>query len=303
MPPKIDPLRAYSSVGLLFHSRYRLDAQLGTGGAGCVYRALDTRLNRMVALKIFIADGPEVEWLKCFRSEAVSIASLSHSSVVGIYDFDETDELFYLALELIPGRDLWTLLAEREDILPLSASLSLCRNILNALDYIRCQGVLHRDLKPENVMVRDEQFNICLTDFGLASTSGANQMTHEGSIAGSAYYLAPEVTYGQRADERSDLYALGVILYELTTGQLPFYDENPIRVMSQHRNDPPLPPTYLNSNLPAALETIIMKLLAKRPEERFQSAAEARAALDQATFGQANARRRGQNYGDYSLQL
>jgi len=289
MTPKTDPLRVYASIGLLFHSRYRLEAQLGVGGAGSVYRALDTRLDRLVAIKIFMADGWEADWSDRFRGEAVTIARLSHPGVVRIYDFEETDGLFYLALELIPGRDLWVLLAERKGILPLPASVSICRNILDALDYTHSQGVIHCDLKPENVMVTDGQFHICLTDFGVASNSRAKQTTCEGIIAGSVYYLAPEVIYGQPADERSDLYALGVMLYELSTGRLPFYDESPAEVMLQHRNDPPPRPTSLNTDLPPALETIIMILLAKRPDERFQSAAEARAALNQVGFAYGTA--------------
>jgi serine/threonine protein kinase len=288
MISKFDLLQVYSAVESLFHGRYRLEAHLGAGGTGGVYRALDTRLDRLVALKIFVGDEQATQRLEYFRSEAVNIARLSHSGIVRIYDFNETDNLFYLALELISGQDLWTLLAERKDILPLHTSLRLCRNVLDAMNYLHCQGVIHRDLKPENVMVRDEQFNICLIDFGLAATSGVNQDTREGVIAGSVYYLAPEVIYGQRPDERSDLYALGVMLYELTTGQLPFYDENPRQVMVQHRNDPPLPPTYLNMDIPTSLEIIILKLLAKRPDERFQSAAEVRKALDDVAFDQLN---------------
>jgi eukaryotic-like serine/threonine-protein kinase len=253
MTLKIDPLKLYSSIGLLFHSRYRLEALLGAGGAGVVYRALDTRLDRPVALKIFRGDTRDTGWRAGLRSEAVNLARLSHAGIVRIYDFNEADDLVYLALELIPGRDLWTVLAEREAILPLHASLRLCRNILEALDYAHRHGVIHRDLKPENVMVRDAQFNICLTDFGLAFHSGTGEIPCVASIAGSAYYLAPEVIRGQRADARSDLYALGVLLYELTTGQLPFYDEDPMAVMSQHLNDPPPQPTWLNPELPAAL--------------------------------------------------
>jgi eukaryotic-like serine/threonine-protein kinase len=284
MTLKIDPLQVYASIGLLFHNRYLLKAQLGIGGAGNVYRALDIRLDRLVAIKIFVTEGRGIDWSDRFRSEAVTIARLSHSGVVRIYDFDETDGLFYLALELIPGRDLWALLAEHEDILPLATSVRICRNILDSLDYIHRQGVIHCDLKPENVMVVDEQFHICLTDFGVASNSRAKQTISEGIIAGSAYYLAPEVIDGQRADERSDLYALGVMLYELSTGRLPFYDESPVEVMLQHRDNPPLLATRLNTEIPTALESIIMKLLAKYPDERFQSAAEARTALNQVIF-------------------
>jgi serine/threonine-protein kinase len=135
-------------------------------------------------------------------------------------------------------------------------------------------------------MVLDEQMHICLVDFGLAYIAGANRLTHEGLVYGSAYYLAPEVIRGQRADERSDLYALGVMLYELCTGRLPFYDENPAQVMSQHCHNLPLLPGRLNADVPASLETVILKLLAKRPDERFQSAREARAALDRVAFAQ-----------------
>ena len=281
-----DPLKMYSSIGALFHNRYWLQAQLGMGGTAGVYHALDTRLDRPVAIKILATDQGDTQRLERVRREATSIAKLAHPGIVRIYDFDQSDGLFYLSLELIAGCDLWTLLAECDDILPLPSSVNICLSILDALDYAHRQGVIHRDLKPENVIV-NQQFQVSLVDFGLASIRGVSRIMCDGIVYGSVYYLAPEVIQGQLADERSDLYAFGVMLYELTTGRLPFYDASPAKVISYHENNLPPRPTSLNAEIPSALEAIILKLLAKHPDERFQSAAEARAALDQVTFAQS----------------
>lgn len=271
--------KTFPSVGQLFDERYQLVAQLGSGGGSVVFRALDTRLNREVALKVLGAGEMDSEAIARFRREAISVARLTHPGIVTIYDFDESDGLPYIVLELVPGVDLWKMMYEQRVEFKPEASIKICVNILDALAYAHAQGVVHRDLKPENVMVMDDELHTKVTDFGLAYIRGQSRITRDGVIAGSAYYMAPEVAGGKASDHRVDLYALGVMLYELLTGRLPFYSENPIAVISHHLYDAPLPPSRIKPDISPALEAIILKLLAKRPEDRFSSAEAVRDAL------------------------
>jgi len=263
--------KAFPAVGMPFAERYQLEAMLGSGSGSVVFKALDSRLNRPVALKVLTPDEMDTAGLERFRREALSIARLSHPGIVTIYDFSEADGLPYLVLELVAGVDLWQLVYGQQTRLSIADCLKISMSILEALDYAHTQGVVHRDLKPENVMV-DHAYNTKVTDFGLAYIRGQNRITKDGTRAGTAYYIAPEVADGKASDHRADLYALGCILYELLAGRLPFYSENPLAVISQHLYDAPLPPSDHNAAISPILDAIVLKLLAKRPEDRFQSA-------------------------------
>lgn len=261
------------TIGEEFDNRYLLERHLGSGGGSSVFRALDTRLSRQVAIKILSATEIDAEGIARLRREAVTIARLNHPGIVTLYDFETAEgNIPYLVLEFIDGDDLWALLYDQHRVFTPHESIKLCLKILDALDYAHQQGVIHRDLKPENVMITDVHLTPKVMDFGLASIRGQKRITQEGVIAGSAYYISPEVALGKLTDHRVDLYALGVMLYELVTGRLPFYAENPLVVISQHAHDAPIPPRHIQPAISPTLEAIILKLLSKNPDERFSSA-------------------------------
>lgn len=274
----------FPDVGSLFADRYQIEAPLGSGGESVVFRALDTRLNRHVALKLLSPQALDEDGLARFRREAMSVARLSHPGIVTLYDFDQEDGIPYLILELVPGSDLWAMMYENAQRLSINDGLSIIYHVLDALTYAHSLDVVHRDLKPENVMVIDDKLHTKVMDFGLAYIRGQqSRITKEGVISGSAYYISPEVADGQEADNRADLYAVGVMLYEIVTGRLPFYSENSVAVIMQHLHEAPTPPTKFNADLSSALEAVILRLLAKNPRDRYPSATAAKQALIDAT--------------------
>jgi|GEM_PF-1365056 len=272
--------RTFPEIGDTFAERYTLLSLLGSGGGSAVFKALDTRLDREIALKILSGDEMDQAGIARFKREAISIARLNHTSIVTIFDFDEFGGQPYLALELVNGQDLWELMYESKTELSVEDGIKICRNILDALQYAHERGVVHRDLKPENVMIINDEFDSRVTDFGLAHIRGQSRITREGVISGSAYYIAPEVANSQPSDHRVDLYALGVMLYELCAFRLPFYAENPLAVIAQHIHETPRPPSQLNPDITPILEAIILKLLSKNPDDRFATAQVVIDALD-----------------------
>ena len=252
--------------------RYRLVTWLGEGGMGAVYRAHDEILNRDVAIKFLPPKQmANVETRDRFLREARVVARLSHPNIMALYDADRERDWYYLILEYIAGRDLHLIAQERDQAFPVSEALAIIRNVLEALAYAHAQGVVHRDIKPENVMVTPEG-QVKVTDFGLSIAQGETRLTHENVIVGTALYLAPEVAEGAPADSRSDLYAVGAVLYELLTGQPPFVGDNPMQVISQMLTKPITRPRLLNAIIPSDLEEVVIKLLAKDPAERYPSA-------------------------------
>ncbi|MGH2593929.1 MAG: protein kinase domain-containing protein, partial [Anaerolineae bacterium] len=259
-------------IGALLQGRYRLDAELGRGGMGVVYRAHDTLLDRDVAVKVLSDTKLGTEGRARLLREAQSAAQLNHPNVVSVHDAGEADGAPFIVMELVEGESLHARRpTAREDM------LTVVRQMCAALDHAHAHGIVHRDLKPENVLITPDG-TAKLMDFGLAR-SGASRISTEGAIVGTVFYLAPEQALGQAIDGRADLYALGVMLYELTTGRLPFAGDDPLAVISQHLHAPVEPPRALRPDLPPALETIILKLLAKNPADRFASAREVEAAL------------------------
>ncbi len=277
-------------------NRYRLVRWLGEGSMGAVYRALDETLGRDVAIK-FLLPGKVAagEASARFLREARAVARLSHPNVLTLYDVGRhtvpasqgEGDWHYLVLEYIPGQDLHALMLERGGPLPLRQALLAARGVLGALAYAHGQGIVHRDVKPENIMLTPDG-QVRLTDFGLALARGDARLTQEDVLVGTVLYLAPEVIQGQPPDHRSDLYALGAVLYELLTGQPPFGGDTLQAALAQILSAPLEPPRSLKQDIPAELERVIVRLLARDPADRYASAQDVLADLpDAAETGDA----------------
>lgn len=252
--------------------RYRLTAELGQGGMGTVYRAHDELLDRPVAVKLLTDSNLGSEGRNNLLREAKLTAQLNHPNIVTVYDAGESEGAPFIVMELVEGTSLYQSPPES-----LETTLTLASQICAALEHAHQHKVIHRDLKPENILVGPEG-TYKLMDFGLAR-SITSRLTSEGIIVGTVFYLAPEQAMGEDIDGRADLYSLGVMLYELTTGQLPFQADDPLAVISQHLHAPVVPPSAIRPDLPAALEAVILRLLAKDPQARFATAAEVQAEL------------------------
>jgi tetratricopeptide (TPR) repeat protein len=265
------------AIGTTLRDRYRLDGELGRGGMGIVYRATDLELHRQVAVKVLsatTADGRE----RMIR-EARATAALNHPHIVAVHDVGQTGGQTFLVMELVPGPRLSQ--ARPHD---LKRIVTIALQICDALEHAHANAIVHRDLKPDNVLLSDsgELSNVKLADLGLALPADAARISRAGLIVGTASYMAPEQALGQPVDARTDLYSLGVLLYELTTGRLPFKGEDPLTIVSQHVHAPVVPPRVIRADIPRRLEALILKLLAKDPNQRFSSASETRAALIEA---------------------
>jgi tetratricopeptide (TPR) repeat protein len=268
-------------IGTLLRDRYRLDAKLGEGGMGIVYRAHDNLLDRPVAVKTLTPALFGEEGARRLVREAQSAARLNHPNVVSIYDAVEEGGQFAIVMELVEGQTLRELLP-----VPIGRLVEITIQVLEGLEYAHTQGIVHRDIKPENIVVTADG-TAKLMDFGLARSEGRSRLTQTGIVVGTVAYLAPEQALGGQVDGRSDLYALGAVVYEAVSGRPPFESEDPISVITQHINVPPVAPHWHNPAVPEALERIILKLLAKDPARRYQSAQEALDALTAARTGVA----------------
>jgi tetratricopeptide (TPR) repeat protein len=264
------------SLGTVLRDRYRLDSELGRGGMGTVYRATDLELQREVAVKILSAASHTSDGRQRLIREARAAAALNHPHIVTIHDVGEAAGLPFLVMELVAGPRL-----SQAKPTELSRVVNIAVQICAALEHAHAASIVHRDLKPDNVLLSgpSQASNVKLADLGLALPADGARISRVGVIVGTAAYMAPEQALGQPVDGRSDLYALGVVLYELTTGRLPFTGDDPLTVISQHVHAHVVPPRVLRPDLPLALETIIVRLLAKDPAQRFSTAAETRDAL------------------------
>jgi ABC-type oligopeptide transport system substrate-binding subunit/type II secretory pathway predicted ATPase ExeA len=264
-------------------NRYQLAAELGHGAMGTVFRAYDTLLQRDVAVKVVNNAGLGTEGRARLLHEARAAAKLNHPNIIAIYDAGETDDQPFIVMELLAGQTL-----RQYQIHSLTETIDLAQQICAALEHAHASGIIHRDLKLENVMVAVESQpnspeghgpRVKLMDFGLAFTNNASRLTQEGALVGTINYLAPEMIGGQPASAASDLYALGVMLYELAAHRAPFEGETMMAVLSQHLYAPIVPPSTYNPELPAALDALIVQLLAKRSQDRPVSAADVRRRL------------------------
>ena len=259
--------------------RYKVTKKLGEGGKGIVFKAEDTRLGRIVAIKLIKGEGLDQESFARFEQEARATASLSHPHIVSIYDIGQEGESHYLILEFVDGPNLGGLIRSQPGArCDTATTLRICSQVCQALEYAHSHGILHRDIKPENIMITSAGLPK-LMDFGLARALGGPNITQRGVIVGTPSYLPPEQALGKRSDARSDLYSLGCVLYEMVTGRPPFHGDDPVKVIFSHINDLPVMPRKLAPEIPEALERVILKLLAKDPDQRYQSATELFQAL------------------------
>jgi beta-lactam-binding protein with PASTA domain/predicted Ser/Thr protein kinase len=265
-------------IGMMFDGRYRILRKLGSGGMANVYLAEDEELGRRVAIKILNdRHANDDQFVERFRREAKNAAGLSHPNIVSIYDRGEAEGTYYIAMEYLEGRSLKERIVA-EGPLPIASAIEIARQILRAVGFAHRRQIVHRDIKPHNVLLvqdgpgdGDERFKV--TDFGISRTA-TSQMTEAGSIVGTAQYLSPEQARGAPVDQRSDIYSVGIVLYELLTGQLPFTGETPLEIAMKHLSEIPRAPSELRPELPTDLDMIVLRALAKDPADRFESAEE-----------------------------
>lgn len=264
--------------GTVLGKRYRIGERIGGGGMAVVYKADDIMLGRTVAVKVLRSQfAGDDEFIRRFRREAQSVASLSHPGIVSIYDVGEDQGLHYIVMELVEGETLKQLI-DREAPLPPAQVATIGMQVLDAMEAAHQRRIVHRDIKPHNILVtRDGRIKV--TDFGIARATGMDTQTNTGSIMGSAHYFSPEQARGIGVGEKSDLYSVGVVLYEMATGTVPFQGESPISVALKHVQDEVTPAGRLNAQVPVELDEIILRAMEKEPDDRFESAGQMRGAL------------------------
>ncbi|MGV9265874.1 protein kinase domain-containing protein [Kitasatospora sp. NPDC003701] len=274
-------------LGTVGDGRYRLTHRLGRGGMAEVFAAQDVRLGRTVAVKLLRPELAQDDIARLrFTREAHAVAALNHHSIVAVYDTGEEyvgdESTPYIVMELVEGRTVRELLVD-EEAPPVDQALIIIAGVLEALAYSHRHGIVHRDIKPANVIITTTGA-VKVMDFGIARalTGTASTMTQTGMVMGTPQYLSPEQALGKPVDHRSDLYAAGCMLYELLTLRPPFTGDTPLSVVYQHVQDMPVPPSQANQRVPAALDPLVLRSLAKNPDDRFQDADEFRAHLQHA---------------------
>jgi eukaryotic-like serine/threonine-protein kinase len=270
-------------VGQILQNRYAIDARLGEGAMGVVYRAHDRSLGRDVAIKLLSAGADDASTRARLVHEARAAAALNHPNIVAVHDTGEDAGVPFVIMELVTGGNL-----AGQRALPIERLCEIGIELCAALDHAHTHGIVHRDLKPENVLL-GANGTVKLADLGIARMARGTRLTQAGTLLGTADYLAPEQALGAEVDGRADLYALGVVLYELAAGRLPFTGDDALIVISQHLNAPVVPPSTYREGLPPALEAVILKLLAKVPEERYANARATAEALEAASRAPAPA--------------
>jgi serine/threonine protein kinase len=267
--------------------KYRVLEPLGRGGMARVYRAYHPQLDRYVAIKVLRADLVEMgeikaeSWRARFRREAQAVAALRHPHIVQVFDFDVQDDVYYMVMELLEGDTLKTRLNDyrvRDERMGWGESVRVLLDVLDGLAYAHSEGMVHRDIKPSNVLLT-RRGQAVLADFGIAQIVGGTRHTASGALLGTFNYMAPEQGLEGRSDARSDVYALGIVLYEMLTQRTPFEADTPLAVLMKHVNDPLPLPRAIDPTIPQSFERVVLKALAKEPEDRYQSAEEMARAL------------------------
>ena len=268
-------------IGRTIANRYEIINKTGVGGMATVYMAKDKVLNRNVAIKVlkdeFTTDD---EFVKRFNSEAQSAASLSHPNIVSIYDVGNEDGIYYIVMELVRGKTLKQIITE-EGALPWKWSVNIAMQIASALETAHKNNIVHRDIKPHNIIITEDGV-AKVTDFGIAKAVSNSTITAFGTTIGSVHYFSPEQAKGGYTDAKSDIYSLGVVMYEMLTGKVPFDSDTSVSVALKHMQEPPVPPMQINENIPKAVNEIILKAMEKEPMARYQTATEMLRDLSQA---------------------
>ncbi len=271
-------------AGRVLNDRYALAEELGRGGMAQVFRAVDRNLEREVAVKVLPPSfAHEERFVERFRQEARASAALNHRNIVGVYDTGLSDQLYYIVMELVDGPNLSEVIEDVGQV-DLEHSLDLAVQIANALDAAHAQGIIHRDIKPANILfTRDGVAKV--SDFGIARVVADATQAFTDSFLGSVRYIAPEQAQAQSIDERTDIYALGCVLYEMLTGSAPFTADMPVAVLHQHVNRPPDPPSHRTEGLSEDVDAVVLHALEKDPEDRYPSAAAFREDLQRLRDG------------------
>jgi serine/threonine protein kinase len=262
--------------------KYRVLEPLGRGGMAQVYRAYHPQLDRYVAIKVLRSDlVEEEEFLSRFRREARAVAGLRHPNIVQVFDFDVQDDVYFMVMEVLEGDTLKSYLTSyrmQGKRIPLGDMVRILLDVLEGLGYAHHEGIVHRDIKPANILLT-QRGRAVLTDFGIAQIIGGTQYTVSGALMGTLNYMSPEQGLEGRGDNRSDLYSLGIVYYEMLTGKTPFDADTPLAILMKHLNDPLPLPRKDDPTIPESFERVVLKVLAKQPDDRYQSAAEMAQAL------------------------
>ncbi|OXZ27465.1 serine/threonine protein kinase [Finegoldia magna] len=279
-------------IGKVLGDRYEIIEEVGVGGMAKVYKALDTVLNRYVAVKVLKNEYMEdQDFLRKFAMEAQSAASLTHANIVSVFDvgssYVDGRKYNYIVMEYVDGKTLKDIIDEKQ-ILPIEDIVNYGVQIASALECAHKNGIIHRDIKPHNMLI-DKSNNLKATDFGIARISSSATLTYTSTVLGTVHYISPEQAKGKFIDEKNDIYSLGVVLYQMATGEVPFDAPNAVGIALKHIQDPLVPPINLRHDLPQGLNDIIVKAMAKDPNDRFKSATELKEML--------------RNYQNYSSDL
>ncbi len=273
---------ANSLIGKTISNRYVIEEPLGQGGMSAVYKATDPNLKRVVAIKVIhshLSNNPD--FLQRFEEEAAAVAQLRHHGIIQVFDFNRDDDLYYMVLEFVPGETI------QDHLKRLNASgrklsstnaIEYMAGICDAVDYAHQRGMIHRDIKPANLMLTTTG-QVILMDFGIAKIVGGQRHTSTGAVVGTAMYMSPEQIKGEQVDRRTDIYSLGVTLFEMVSGRPPFEADSAMTLMMMHVHDPVPNPKALNPDVPDGLVAVINKALSKDPNNRYQTAAQMAGAL------------------------
>ncbi|CAM3719979.1 Stk1 family PASTA domain-containing Ser/Thr kinase [Cohnella lubricantis] len=258
-------------IGQTLGGRYELLARIGGGGMALVYKARDILLNRFVAVKVLRQQfANDDDFVRRFRREAQAAASLSHPNIVSIYDVGQEDDTHYIVMELVEGHNLNEIIRDRAP-LQVEEAVRIAAQICDALDHAHHNQIIHRDIKPHNILIGNNG-RVKVTDFGIARAVTSSTITQTGSVVGSVHYFSPEHAKGVTTGEKSDIYSLGIVLYQMLTGRLPFLGESPISVALKHLQESFEDPRIVNPHIPQSVENVILKAMRKNPQERYASA-------------------------------